>query len=48
MLLGTFGLEREGMYEPATSCSLPKAHKIPSFIYAHAHQCVAGESNGVF
>lgn len=34
--------------QAATSCSLPKAHKIPSFIYAHAHQCVAGSQTVCF
>ncbi|CAB1417824.1 unnamed protein product [Pleuronectes platessa] len=32
----------------ATSCSLPKAHKIPGFIYAHMHPSVAGSQTVCF
>lgn len=48
MLLGTFGLERERSKSRYTSCSLPKAHKIPGFIDAHTHQCVAGSQTVCF
>lgn len=47
MLLGKVDL-RGREVRAATSSSLPKAHKIPGFIYAHMQQCVAASQTVCF
>lgn len=48
MLLGTFGVERQGMYEPLPDATYQRPTKYPVSSTPTHPQCVCRESNGVF